>query len=93
MIRFISLLVSIPIVILIAAFAYKNAQLVSIDLFLYQINMPLAVFLLISLLVGVVLGYMINLMVLLNLKRKIFRLNHKKEALKDLSSVLHKSDN
>ena len=92
MIRFISLLVSIPVVILIAAFAYKNAQLVTIDLFIYQIDMPLAVFLLITLLVGAILGYLINLMTLFNLKRQIFRLNHKKETLKDLSSVLHKSD-
>jgi len=92
MIRFISLLVFIPIVILIAAFAYKNAHMVSLDLFLYQIDMPLAVFLLLTLLVGVVLGYLINLVVLINLKRKIFQLNHKKETLKDLSSVLNKSD-
>lgn len=92
MIRFLSLLVSIPIIILIAAFAYKNAQLVFIDLFLYQINLPLAVLILLALLVGVVLGYLLNLLTLLNLKRKLYRLKHKKETLEGLSNILNKSD-
>jgi len=92
MIRFLSLLVSIPIIILIAAFAYKNAQLVFIDLFLYQINLPLAVLILLALLVGVVLGYLLNLLTLLNLKRRLYRLKHKKETLEGLSNILNKSD-
>lgn len=92
MIRFISLLVSIPIIILIAAFAYKNAQLVSIDLFLYQINIPLAALILLALLVGVILGYLLNLLALLNLKQRLYRMKHKKEALEGLSNVLNKPD-
>jgi len=92
MIRFISLLVSIPIIALIAAFAYKNAQLVFIDLFLYQVNIPLAVLILLALLVGVILGYLLNLLSLLNLKQKLYRLKHKKETLEGLSNVLNKSD-
>jgi len=92
MMRFLSLLVSIPVIILIAAFAYKNAQQVSIDLFIYQINIPLAVLLIIAILVGVILGYLLNLFALLNLKQKIYRLNNKKEALKDLNSILSKPE-
>lgn len=92
MIRFLSLLVLIPIVILFAAFAYNNADPVAIDLFIYQINLPLAVLLLLTLIVGVVLGYVLNLYALLGLKRKIYRLNHKKAALKDISSILSKPD-
>ena len=92
MIRFISLLVSIPIIVLIAAFAYKNAQPVFIDLFLYQVNIPLAVLILLALLVGVILGYLLNLLSLLNLKQKLYRVKHKKETLEGLSDVLNKSD-
>lgn len=92
MIRFLSLLVLIPIVILFAAFAYNNAEPVSVDLFIYQINIPLAVLLLLTLIMGVALGYMLNLYALFRLKRKIYRLNNKKAALKDLSSILSKSD-
>jgi len=92
MIRFISLLVSIPLIILIAAFTYKNAQLVSIDLFVFQINLPMAVVLLIALLVGVVIGFVFNLMALLSQKKKYSRLKHKKETLQGLSEVLSKPD-
>lgn len=91
MIRFISLLVSIPLIILIAAFSYKNAQFVSIDLFLYQINIPLAVVLLITLLLGFVIGYIFNLLSLLNQKQKYFRLKNKQETLQGLSGVLSSS--
>ena len=93
MIRFISLLVSIPLIILIAAFSYKNAQFVSIDLFLYQINIPLAVVLLITLLLGFVIGYAFNLLSLLNQKQKYFRLKNKKETLQGLSGVLSSEQN
>ena len=89
MIRFISLLVSIPVIVLIAAFTYKNAQLVSIDLFLYQINLPLAIVILISLLVGVALGFLLNIMALINQRKKFNRLIKKKEALQGLSGVLN----
>ncbi len=88
MIRFISLLVSIPLVILIAAFTFKNAQLVSIDLFVVQVSLPMAVVLLIVLLVGVLLGFIFNLMALLNQKKKYIKLMHKKAALQGLSEVL-----
>ncbi len=92
MIRFISLLAFIPLVILIAVFAFKNAQPVSIDLFLYQINLPLAVFLLISLFLGVMIGYMFNIMSLLSQKKKYNQLKNKKETLQELSGVLNKPD-
>ena len=92
MIRFISLLILIPLIILIAAFTYKNAQLVSIDLFVLQIDLPMAIVLLITLLVGVIIGYAFNLMSLLNQKKKYLRLKHKKETLNGLSEVLKKSE-
>jgi len=91
MIRFISLLVSIPLIILIAAFSYKNAQFVSIDLFLYTINLPLAVVLLIVLLLGFIIGYLFNLISLLNQKQKVYRLKNKQETLHGLSGVLNSS--
>jgi len=92
MIRFISLLVSIPLILLIAAFSYKNAQMVSIDLFIYQINLPLAVVLLFMLLIGFAIGYVFNLLSLLNQKKKYRRLMNKKEALQGLSGVFGKTD-
>lgn len=92
MIRFISLLVSIPLIILIAAFSYKNAQLVSIDLFLYQINLPLAFVLLIILLLGVLIGYIVNVVSLLNQKHKFRRLKNEKETLQGLSDVFKSTD-
>lgn len=92
MIRFISLLVSLPIIILVAAFAYKNAQLVSIDLFVYQLNLPLAIVLLVMLLLGFVVGFLFNLVLLIRQQRKYHRLQHKKDTLQGLSGVLTKSD-
>lgn len=89
MIRFIILLVSVPLIILIAAFSYKNAQLVSIDLFLYQFNIPLAIVLLFVLLFGFVIGYVFNLLSLLNQKQKYYRLKNKQETLQGLSGVLN----
>ncbi|RDH83918.1 MAG: hypothetical protein DIZ80_07215 [endosymbiont of Galathealinum brachiosum] len=92
MIRFISLLISIPLIILVAAFTYKNAQLVSIDLFIMQVDLPMAMVLLMTLLVGVIIGFIFNLMTLLNQKKKYLRLKHKKETLNGLSEVLKQSD-
>lgn len=92
MIRFISLLVSIPLIILIAAFSYKNAQMVTIDLFIYQIPLPLAIVLLVVLLLGFAIGYIFNLLSLLNQKQKYRRLVNKKEALQGLSGVFGKTD-
>jgi len=92
MIRFISLLVSIPLIILIAGFAFKNAQLVSLDLFIFQISLPIVVALLAVLLIGFVLGYLFNILALINQKKKYLKLKHKKETLKGLSEILKKSD-
>jgi uncharacterized integral membrane protein len=88
--RFISLLVSIPLILVIAAFTFKNAQLVTVDLFTFQLDLPLTVILLIAMLIGVILGYAINLFTLINQKRTIRRLQRKKETLQDLSGVLQK---
>jgi len=92
MIRFISLLVSIPLILLVAAFSYKNAQMVAIDLFIYQINLPLAIVLLLVLLLGFAIGYIFNLLSLLNQKQKYRRLMNQKEALQGLSGVFGKTD-
>ena len=88
MIRFISLLVSIPLIILISAFSFKNSQFVTVDLFLYQPSLPFSVVLLIVLLLGFIIGYVFNLISLLNQKQKYLRLKNKKETLQGLSSVL-----
>jgi len=93
MIRFISLLVSIPLIILIAAFTFKNAQPVSLDLFVMQVDLPMAVILLITLLLGVLIGFVFNVMALFSQKKKYLRLKHKKETLHDISEVLHDSKN
>ncbi len=92
MIRFLSLLVSIPVIILVAAFAYKNAQLINIDLFAIQLEVPVAVAMLAWLLIGFVLGLLFNLMLVLNQQRKYYQLKHKKDTLDGLSGVLTKSD-
>jgi len=92
MIRFLSLLVSIPLIIIIAAFTFKNAQLVSLDLFIIQISLPMAAILLISLLTGFALGYLFNIFALVNQKKKYLKLKHKKETLKGLSEILKSSD-
>jgi len=92
MIRFISLLISIPLIVLISAFAFNNPQLVLIDLFTSKIELPLAVALLISLLTGVVIGFVFNLLSLYTEKKKYLRLKHKKETLNGLSEVLNKSE-
>jgi uncharacterized integral membrane protein len=88
--RFISLLVSIPLILVIAAFTFKNAQLVTVDLFTFQLDLPLTVILLIAMLIGVILGYAINLFTLISQKRTIRRLQRKKETLQGLSGVLQK---
>jgi len=92
MIRFISLLISIPLIILISAFAFNNPQLIIIDLFTSKIELPLAVALLISLLIGVIIGYVFNLLSLYAQKKKYLQLKHKNEALNGLSEVLNKSE-
>jgi len=79
-------------VVLIAAFVSKNAEPVSIDLFLYQASLPLAVLLLVALFIGVVLGFMFNIVALLSQKRKYYQLKNKKETLHGLSGVLNEPD-
>jgi len=91
MIRFISLLVAVPLIALIATFTYKNAQLVPIDLFIMQIELPLALLLLVALFAGAFLGFFFNIMALLGLKNKYAKLARKKAALNDLPEVLNKS--
>ncbi len=92
MIRFISWLIFLPLIVLIAAFTFNNAQPVTINLFVFQIELPIAVIMLISLLIGVVMGFVINLMTLLNQKKKYLNLKRKKETLKGLSEVLKKPE-
>ena len=88
--RFLSLLIILPLFILVAAFAYKNAYLISVDLFLFQLDLPLTAVILISIFIGVIMGYLYNLMSLFKQKKKYRRLKNKKEVLHDLSDVLDK---
>jgi len=90
MIRFISLLVAIPLIVLIATFTYKNAQLVPIDLFIMQIKLPLALLLLAALFIGAILGFFFNVMTLLGLKKKHSKLARKRATLNDLPEALNK---
>ena len=91
MIRFLSLLVSIPIIIIIAAFAYRNAQLVKVDLFVVEVNIPFAAIILICLILGGILGYLSNIFVLIMQKKKIKQLEKHRQYVKGLSDVF-KSD-
>lgn len=91
MIRFISLLVSIPVVIIIAAFAFRNAQIVRIDLFTIEFHIPLAAVILVALFVGAGLGFLANILVLLAQRHKIRQMKKQRETLSGLSDVL-KSD-
>lgn len=91
MIRFLSLLVSIPIIIIIAAFAYRNAQLVKVDLFVVEVNIPFAAILLLCLIMGGILGFLSNFFVLIMQKKKIKQLEKQRQYVKGLSDVL-KSD-
>ena len=91
MIRFIILLLFIPVIIIIAAFAYRNAQFIEIDFFTVQYHLPLAAVILVALFVGGVLGFVANLFVLMAQKNKIRQLNKQRQTLTGLSEVL-KSD-
>ena len=88
MIRIVSLLVFIPVVIIVATFAYRNAQLVSIDLFTSKFDFPLAAVLLISLFVGVVIGFFINIVILVTQKNKIRQLTKQRQEMTSLSEAL-----
>lgn len=91
MIRFLSLLVFIPVVIVVAAFAFRNAQIIRIDLFTIEFHIPLAVVILAALFVGAGLGFLANLFVILAQKNKIRKLMKQSQTLSGLSDVL-KSD-
>lgn len=88
MIRFISLLVAIPVIVVIAAFAYRNAQLVKIDFFTSEYQIPLAAIILITLLTGGVLGFVINLFIIMKQKNKIRQMVKQRQTLASLSDVL-----
>ncbi|MDH5471263.1 MAG: LapA family protein [Gammaproteobacteria bacterium] len=92
MIRIVSLLVSIPVVIIVATFAYRNAQLVTIDFFTSKFDFPLAGILLISILLGVLLGFIINLTVLLKQKNKIRQLTKQRHEMISLTEALKMDD-
>jgi uncharacterized integral membrane protein len=91
MIRFLVLLVLFLLIIVIAAFAFRNAQIVHIDLFTAEFHVPLVVVILIALLLGTVLGFVANFFVLLAQKNRIRQLKKQHQTLNSLSDVL-KSD-
>ncbi len=88
--RFIGLLISIPFILLTAVFAFKNAESVSIDLLLYQVNLPLIVCLLGAFFPGIIIGYLFDKAASSRLRKKYKRLKKKKETLQGLSGVLNK---
>ncbi|VAW58197.1 hypothetical protein MNBD_GAMMA11-1051 [hydrothermal vent metagenome] len=90
--RFISLLISIPFIILIAAFAFRNAEPVSVDLFVFSVKWPLALFLLVALFLGVIIGYLFDAGALFILRKQCRQLKKKQETLQGLSGVLRKPD-
>ncbi len=92
MIRFISLLVLIPVIVLITAFSYRNAAPVSVDFFTFVYDLPLAVLLLACLLIGGLIGFLVNLGVVLSLKARIRQLKKKKAAMASLSDVFKNAD-
>jgi uncharacterized integral membrane protein len=78
MTRFLLLLVFLPLLLIIVAFTYLNAQPVDIDLLVNEYQMPLAVIILFSVLLGFVLGIIFNLGLWLGCKRENYKLKHKK---------------
>ena len=74
MIRFFLLLLFIPVIVFIAAFTYRSAGSVSIDLFTVEYTVSLAVLLLIAMLVGIVVGFVANLFLVIKQKHKIRQL-------------------
>jgi uncharacterized integral membrane protein len=86
--RFITWLVLLPIIVVIAAFAFRNAQLVPLDLFVFEINLPLAAVILIALFIGAGVGYLASIFVLLAHKKQIRQLKKQHQTLSSLSEVL-----
>lgn len=89
--RFIYLLVSIPIIVIIATFAFRNAGLVGIDIFVSKLNVPLAAIMLVCVLLGAVLGFIFNIIVVIQQKNKIRQLIKQTQTMSGLSDFL-KSD-
>lgn len=87
MIRFLVLLVLIPVILIIAAFTYRNAASVNIDLFTSEYSIPLAALLLIALLVGIVIGFLANFYIVMRQKNRIRHLIKQRETLGRLSDV------
>lgn len=87
MIRFFLLLLFIPVIVFIAAFTYRNAGPVNIDLFTVEYTVPLAALLLIAMLVGIVLGFLANLLVFMKQKNKIRKLIKQRDTLSSLSDA------
>ena len=92
MMRFITLLVLIPVIVIVAVFAFRNAQFVSIDLFIDSYNLPLAAVILVSLLIGVLIGFVINILVLIKQRNSIRMLNKRKQTLNGLADILKSPD-
>jgi len=88
MIRFISLLLSIPLLVVISTFAYRNAQSVEIDFFINTYHLPLAAILFIVLLLGGLLGFMLNFFLLIKLKNKIRQITKQRQEMLGLTDIL-----
>ncbi len=91
MIRFLVLLVFIPVIVIIAAFAYRNAQFIKIDFFIVEYHLPLAAVILVTLFIGGALGFIANIFLIMSQKNKIRQLEKQRQTLSGLSEVL-KSD-
>lgn len=91
MIRFIYLLVSIPIIVILATFAYRNAGLVKLDLFVTEFNIPLAAVILLCVFIGIIIGFVVNILVYIQQKKRIQRLIKQQKTMSGLSDFL-KSD-
>ena len=92
MIRFILLLILIPVIVVITAFSYRNAAPVSVDFFTFVYDLPLALLLLLCLLLGGIIGFTVNMALLLSLKAQIRRVKKKKADMESLSEVFKQSD-
>lgn len=92
MIRFIILLVLIPVIVIVAVFAFRNAQFVTIDLFINSYNLPLVAVILVSLLVGVLIGFAINTLILAKQRNTIRMLKKRKQTLNGLADILKSPD-
>lgn len=85
--RFLFLLIFIPLLLIIIAFTYRNAQSVELDLLVVHYQLPLAIVMLFTLLLGGVLGFLLNMAVLLGCKRENSKLKKQQKALAGADSV------